>query len=75
MLLLAGVQAMHSHAATDSGDHDCSVCSVIHAGAVVTSAFQVAPLFAPSPAPFADDLSTQTLLLVNLLYIRPPPSL
>jgi hypothetical protein len=75
VLLLAGAQATHLHlAGTGPDNHDCSVCSVIHAGAVVTVTYQVTPLFARSLAAPTKDPSPETLLLVRAAYIRPPPS-
>jgi len=75
MLVLAGAQAIHAHPASfGTNDHDCSVCSVIHASAVVTSSYQVAPLLGPAIAASATDPCNQTLLLVRSLDIRPPPS-
>ena len=75
MLALAGVQATHLHPASSAPDnHDCSVCSVLHSGAIATVAYQMAPLFARFIAPPAKDPSTETLFLVRSLYIRPPPA-
>jgi len=75
MLALAGAQATHLHSASSAPDnHDCSVCSIIHSGAIATVAYQVAPLLARSVATPAKDPATQTLLLVRSLSIRPPPA-
>ena len=75
MLALAGVQATHIHPASSAPDnHDCSVCSVIHSGAIAAVAYQMAPLFARSLATPAKDPASQILLLVRSLSIRPPPA-
>jgi hypothetical protein len=72
VLLVSGVQATHVH--PDSAKHDCSLCLVAQAGAIVTSGFHAVPVLLPSRVEAADEPQLRSRLVSSSLYIRPPPS-
>jgi hypothetical protein len=72
VLLISGVQATHVH--PDSARHDCSLCLVAHAGAIVTADFDVTPQLLPARMESAREPRLQSRLVSSSLYIRPPPS-
>jgi len=72
VLMISGVQATHVH--PDSAKHDCSLCMVAHAGALVTADFDVTPQWLPARMESAREPRLLSRLLSSFLYIRPPPS-
>jgi len=75
LIAFAGfAQAIHVHADNSQvPGHECSVCSVAHAGVLGSSVYQPAPLFiltvlAAAPRPVAKSAG-----FVSSLHIRPPP--
>jgi len=75
LILLAGfAQINHVHDDRSGASHECSLCSVAHAGAVAQAAYQLSPLFFPSQVVQCPEASPEPLLLARFLYIRPPPS-
>jgi hypothetical protein len=76
LILFAGfAQANHVHAdKTSSTSHECSICSVAHAGAIVKVAYRAVPVFARSLLVVPQEVSPKPLLVASFLYIRPPPS-
>jgi len=76
LVLLAGfAQANHVHAAkSNSPTHECSICSVAHAGAIVQVAYRALPVFQRSILVIREEVSPTPLLVASFLYIRPPPS-
>jgi hypothetical protein len=76
LILLAGfAQVNHVHHDGSDAAHECSLCSVAHAGAIVQPAYQLSPLFFPSQIAPLPEVSPEPLLLATFLYIRPPPSI
>jgi len=76
LILFAGfAQAIHVHPdSSSSASHECSICSVAHAGAIVKAAYRVVPVFRRSILIPREAASPKPLLLASFLYIRPPPS-
>ena len=72
VLLVSGVQATHVH--PDTAKHDCSLCLVAQAGAIVTSSFHSTPVLLPSRMEVASEPQVGSRLVTSSLYIRPPPS-
>ncbi len=72
VLLVSGVQATHVH--PDSAKHDCSLCLVAQAGAIVTAGFHPVPVLVPSRVEAAIEAQLRSRLVSSSLYIRPPPS-
>ena len=76
LILFAGfAQASHVHTnASGSTNHECSVCSVAHAGALIKVAYRPVPVFVRSILTPRQEASPKPLLFAPFLYIRPPPS-
>ena len=76
LILFAGfAQANHVHAgAATSSNHECSVCAVAHAGAIVNVVSCAVPVFQRTILVVRKESSPKSLLLAAFLYIRPPPS-
>jgi hypothetical protein len=76
LILFAGfAQANHVHTDTSgSANHECSVCSVAHAGALINVAYRPVPVFVRSILVLRQEASPKSLLFASFLYIRPPPS-
>lgn len=76
LVIVAGtVQAVHVHPENSRFiNHDCSICSVAHAGAAITFAYQPIPLLVSAPLVEQVASSLKPFLFVSSLYIRPPPS-
>jgi hypothetical protein len=76
LILFAGfAQANHVHADhSSSANHECSVCSVAHSGALISVAYQPVPVFVRSILVRHQETSPKSLLFASFLYIRPPPS-
>ena len=75
MLFASFAQANHVH--TDksaSANHECSVCSVAHAGTLIGASYQAIPVLARSILAVCPEASPHSLLLTTFRYIRPPPS-
>lgn len=76
LILLAGfAQANHVHNDGSGASHECSLCSVAHAGAAIQASFQLSPAFSRTRLTRCPEASPQPLLLATFLYIRPPPSI
>lgn len=75
LIAFAGfVQATHVHTdQPDSASHECSVCSVAHAGVLPYIAALPIPIVFESACVPREDASPKPLLLASFLYIRPPP--
>jgi hypothetical protein len=71
VLLVSGVQATHVH--PDTVKHDCSLCLVAQAGAIVTSSYHTTPVLLPSRIEVATETQVGSRLVSSSLYIRPPP--
>ena len=71
VLLVSGVQATHVH--PDSAKHDCSLCLVAQAGAIVTAGFHAVPVLTPLRLEAALEPQLRSRLISSSLYIRPPP--
>ena len=72
--LLALAEATHFHSANAKlARHDCSVCSLVHAGVLATSAFLPAPVLARAATFRPADVVARSLLFVLSFCIRPPP--
>jgi len=76
LILFAGfAQANHVHTdKSSSASHECSICSVAHAGAVINVVYRAVPVFQRSILVIREEVSPKPLLLASFLYIRPPPS-
>src|ERR1700693_2074731 len=75
LILFAGfAQANHVHTDhSSSANHECSMCSVAHSGALVSVAYQPVPVFVRSILVRRQGASPKSLLFDSFLYIRPPP--
>jgi hypothetical protein len=75
LILFAGfAQANHVHTdRPDSATHECSVCSVAHAGALINVVYRPVPTIVRSVLIQRCEASPKSLLLTFFLYIRPPP--
>ena len=71
VLLVSGVQATHVH--PDTAKHDCSLCLVAQAGAIVTSSYNSAPVLLPSRMEVASETQVGSRVVTSSIYIRPPP--
>lgn len=72
VLLVSCVQATHVH--PDTSKHDCSLCLVAHAGAIVTTDFHAVPVLLPTRIEVASEPQLRSRLVTSSLFIRPPPS-
>jgi len=75
LIAFAGsVQATHVHIdQPDSANHECSVCSVAHAGVLPYIGASPVPIIFESAVVSREEVSPKALLLASFLYIRPPP--
>jgi hypothetical protein len=75
ILFAAVAQANHVHSGKSaSPDRECSICSVAHSGALVSTAYQPDPAFARSVLVSCQKASSKSFLAAFILYIRPPPA-
>jgi hypothetical protein len=75
MLIVGFAQANHVHSDKSGSDnHECSVCAVAHAGALMSTTYQPIQVFARSVLAECPEASPHSLLLTFFRYIRPPPS-
>ena len=76
LILFAGfAQANHVHTIkANSPSHECSVCSVAHASAIVKMAYRAVPVFRRSILVQREEATPKQVLFASFLYIRPPPS-
>jgi len=75
MLFASFAQANHVHTdKSPSANHECSVCSVAHAGTLISTSYQAIPVLARSILTVCPEASPHSLLLATFRYIRPPPS-
>jgi hypothetical protein len=68
------VQAVHVHPA-NSGvpSHECSLCSVAHAGVVGSAIYRPLPVFTRTTLAVPAEVTSISSSLVFSLRIRPPP--
>jgi hypothetical protein len=76
LVLLAGfAQTNHVHTGNSgSANHECSVCSVAHSGALIKASYRPVPVFVRAILVPRQEASPKSLLFASFLYIRPPPS-
>ena len=75
MLFASFAQANHVHTNSSvSANHECSVCSVAHAGTLISTSYQTIPVLARSILAVCPEASPYSLLRTFFRYIRPPPS-
>jgi len=68
-------QANHVHTGNSgSANHECSVCSVAHSGALISVAYRPVPVFVRSVLVARPGRISAVLAFRVLPYIRPPPS-
>jgi hypothetical protein len=72
VFFVASAQAIHSH--PNSIRHDCSVCSIAHAGVIATSAYQAALMFRPTALEICAGERASSFRPAVTHFIRPPPS-
>ena len=73
--LVGGIQASHVH--TDNSklpSHECSMCSVAHAGVINNIVGPPTPSFVRTVLVVASDPISRSLEFVFSLHIRPPPA-
>jgi len=67
-------QAVHVHNENSKlPSHECSICSVAHAGVIASATYQPSPVFVRSVLFVAPDTIHQSSGFVFSLRIRPPP--
>ncbi|MGA9039983.1 MAG: hypothetical protein WB421_05555 [Terriglobales bacterium] len=67
-------QAVHVHNENSKlPSHECSICSVAHAGVIASVTYQPSPVFVRSVLFVAPDVIHQSSGFVFSLRIRPPP--
>jgi hypothetical protein len=67
-------QAVHVHPENSKlPSHECSICSVAHAGVIASATYQPSPVFVRSVLFVAPDVIHQSSGFVFSLRIRPPP--
>jgi hypothetical protein len=75
LVALVGLaEATHFHSGNARlARHDCSLCSLVHAGVLAKSAFLPAPVLARAATLHPADVIARSLLFVLSFCIRPPP--
>jgi hypothetical protein len=69
------VQAVHVHSDNSKlPSHECSVCSVAHAGILSSTVYRPAPLFVRAALVVVPEAARNSLGFVSSLRIRPPPA-
>jgi len=69
------IQAVHVHTENSKlPSHECSVCSVAHAGVLSSTVYRPAPLFVRSVLVASPDVACKSFGFVSSLRIRPPPA-
>ena len=69
------VQAVHVHSDNSKlPSHECSICSVAHAGVLVGTVYRPVPLFVRRVAPVLPQVAHSSFGFVSSLRIRPPPA-
>jgi hypothetical protein len=69
------VQAVHVH--TDNSklpSHECSICSVAHAGVLISTVYRPVPLFVRRVLVASPQVEHSSFGFVSSLRIRPPPA-
>jgi hypothetical protein len=76
LVMFAGfVQAVHSHSEKSKlASHECSVCSVAHAGVLHKAVQNPLPVFTETEAVALTVVSAKSSAAVLVHHIRPPPS-
>jgi len=76
LVMFVGIlQAVHSHSEKSQlTNHDCSVCSVVHAGILHGSIQTTLPVFVQTESVFVAPVSAKSSSIVLAFRIRPPPS-
>jgi len=72
VFFVASAQATHVH--PDSARHDCSICSIAHAGAIASIAFESTPTLQPTALETCPEARAQSFQPDTTHFIRPPPS-
>src|SRR5580692_11639976 len=68
-------QAVHVHSENSKlPSHECSICSIAHAGVLGSSAFQWAPLTGHTVLVVLPETISKSSGFVFFLRIRPPPA-
>jgi hypothetical protein len=67
-------QAVHVHPENSKlPSHECSICSVAHAGVIASATYRPSPVFVRTVLFIAPDVIYQSSGFVFSLRIRPPP--
>ena len=76
ILFVGAAQVLHTHAADESANPGCSLCTVAHVSATVTPAVQ-SPILTKVAvdAPSAATPDSPARVVTFSLYVRPPPAL
>jgi hypothetical protein len=75
MLFASFAQANHVHTNKPaSANRECSVCSVAHAGTLISATYQAIPVLARSILTVCPEASPHSLLVTPFRCSRPPPS-
>jgi len=72
VFFVASAQASHVH--PDSAHHDCSICSIAHAGALATVGFETTPATRPAVIENPPETLAASSQPSAAHFIRPPPS-
>ncbi len=73
VLFIGFVSAVHSHPQAARAPERCSVCALAHAGVVPVAIGAPTPVFTSSAVQVLGADSSQSLLFISSLCIRPPP--
>lgn len=68
----ASVQVTHVH--PESARHDCSICSIAHAGVIATGTFEAVPVQAGVNLEYSAEPLVRSAKGTSVHFIRPPPS-
>ena len=75
LVVFAGfVQAVHVHSQDSKlPSHECSVCSVAHAGVIAQAVYRPVPVFVRSARVVLPEVPVKSSDSVFTIHIRPPP--
>jgi len=69
------VQAVHVHADNSKlPSHECSICSVAHAGVLSSAVYRPVPVFVRTVLSASPEVARKSFGFVSALRIRPPPA-
>jgi hypothetical protein len=75
VMYIGVLQAVHSHSEKSQlTNHDCSICSVVHAGVLHKSVQTPLPIFVQTESVVIAFVSAKSSSTVIAFRIRPPPS-